>query len=156
MFWKLILWSLCTILTDYLLLRNLNNNKTIWTMYQEMRTKDDAWMQPFTRVSTSYRRLLIVCPKMGQPYKTMMSICATRRWHICLKWAEGHWANTEAMAHCLTMSSVEKFCTSVVRLSRLWNGSTTASTWWITADKFLLYFWREWNLPLAQYSSIAK
>ena len=53
------------------------------------------------------------------------------------------------MEHCLTMYLVVKFCISEVRLSKRWNGSTTASTWWITADKSLLYFWREWNLPLA-------
>ena len=68
-----------------------------------------------------------------------MSIYATRRWHICLKSAEEHWANTEVMEHCLTMSSVAKFCTSGVRLRRHWNGSTTASTWWITADKHSIF-----------------
>ena len=57
------------------------------------------------------------------------------------------------MEHCLTMYLVVKFCISEVRLSKHWNGSTTASTWWITADKSLLYFWREWNLSLAIYSS---
>ena len=33
------------------------------------------------------------------------------------------------------MYSVVKSCTSEVRLSKRWNGSTTASTWWIVADK---------------------
>ena len=69
-----------------------------------------------------------------------MSIYATRRWRICLKWAEEHWASTEAMGHCLTMCSVEKFCTNGVRLSRHWNGSIMAGTWWITADKPLYIF----------------
>ena len=44
------------------------------------------------------------------------------------------------MAHYHIMSSVAKFYTSEVRLSRLWNGSTTASTWWITADKPIYIF----------------
>ena len=35
------------------------------------------------------------------------------------------------MEHCLTMYLVVKFCISEVRLSKHWNGSTTASTWWI-------------------------
>ena len=65
----------------------------------------------------------------------MMSIYATRKWRICLKSAEGHWANTEAMAHCLTMFSVAKFSTSEVRLNRHWNGSTTERIWWVAADK---------------------
>ena len=94
----------------------------------------------FTRVSTNYRRLLIVCPKMVQPYQTMMSSYATKKLRICLKSVEGHWANTEAMAHCHIMSSVAKFYTSEVRLSRRWNGNITASTWWVTADKSL-YIW---------------
>ena len=47
------------------------------------------------------------------------------------------------------MCLVAKFCISVVKLSKPWNGSTTERTWWITADKPLLYFWRERNLPLA-------
>ena len=38
------------------------------------------------------------------------------------------------MEHCLTMYLVVKFCISEVRLSKHWNGSTTESTWWITAD----------------------
>ena len=95
---------------------------------------------PFTRASTNYRKFSIVCQKMVQPYQTMMSTYATRRWRICLKSAEGHWANTEAMAHCLTMCSVAKFYTSEVRLSRHWNGSTTASTWWMVADKPIYIF----------------
>ena len=44
------------------------------------------------------------------------------------------------MAHCLTMFSVEKFCTSEVRLSKRWNGSTTASSCLIIADKPLYIF----------------
>ena len=48
------------------------------------------------------------------------------------------------------MCLVAKFCISVVKLSKPWNGSTTERTWWITADKPLLYFWRERNLPLAR------
>ena len=43
------------------------------------------------------------------------------------------------MEHCLTMCSVAKSFTSEVRLSRHWNGSTTASTWWITADKHSIF-----------------
>ena len=46
----------------------------------------------------------------------------------------------EAMVHCLTMCSVVKFYTSEVRLSRHWNGSTTASTYLIAADKPLYIF----------------
>ena len=44
------------------------------------------------------------------------------------------------MEHCLTMSSVAKFCISGVRLSKNWNGSTTASTYLIAADKPLYIF----------------
>ena len=44
------------------------------------------------------------------------------------------------MAHCLTMFSVEKFCTNGVRLSRHWNGSTTASIWWIIVDNSIYIF----------------
>ena len=43
-----------------------------------------------TIVSTNYRKFSIVCQKTEQPYQTMMSIYATRRWRICLKSAEGH------------------------------------------------------------------
>lgn len=104
-------------------------------MYQEMRTKDDAWMQSIHESIDQLSEILDSMSKTEQPYRTMMSTYATRRWHICSRLAEGHWANTEAMAHCLTMFSVEKFCTSEVRLSRHWNGSTTASTYLIAADK---------------------
>ena len=44
------------------------------------------------------------------------------------------------MEHCLTMYLVVKSYTSVVRLSRHWNGSTTASTYLIAADKPLYIF----------------
>ena len=53
------------------------------------------------------------------------------------------------MVQCLTTNVVVMFCISEVRLSKHWNGSTTASTYLIVVDKSLLYFWREWNLPLA-------
>ena len=78
-----------------------------------------------------------------------MSIYATRRWHICLKSAEGHWASIEAMAHCLIMFSVAKFCTNEVRLSKRWNGSTTASTWWMAADE-PVYIWASSNMFCAR------
>ena len=77
---------------------------------------------------------------MVQPYQTMISIYATKKLRICLKSVEGHWANTEAMAHCHIMSSVAKFYTSEVRLSRRWNGNITASTWWMAVDKPLYIF----------------
>ena len=44
------------------------------------------------------------------------------------------------MEHCLTMYLVAKFCISGVRLSKHWNGSTTASTYLIAADKPLYIF----------------
>ena len=43
------------------------------------------------------------------------------------------------MAHCLTMYLVVKFCISEVRLSKHWNGSTTASTWWMVADNTSIF-----------------
>ena len=44
------------------------------------------------------------------------------------------------MEHCLTMYLVVKFCISEVRLSRHWNGSTTASIWWIIVDNSIYIF----------------
>ena len=44
------------------------------------------------------------------------------------------------MAHYLTMYLVAKFCTSEVRLSKRWNGSTTASIWWIIVDNSIYIF----------------
>ena len=44
------------------------------------------------------------------------------------------------MVHCLTMCSVVKFYTSEVRLSKRWNGSTTASIWWIIVDNSIYIF----------------
>mgnify|MGYP000360413878 CR=1 FL=1 len=64
--------------------------KTFELCIKKCELKTMRGCSPFTRVSTNYRRLLIVCPKTEQPYKTMMSIYATRKWRICLKSAEGH------------------------------------------------------------------
>lgn len=100
-----------------------------------MRTKDDAWMQSIHESIDQLSEILDSIPKMGLPHRTMMSIYATRRWHICLKSAEGHWASIAVTEHCLTMFSVAKSCTNEVRLSKRWNGSTTASIWWMAADK---------------------
>lgn len=59
-------------------------------MYQEMRTKDDAWMQSIHESIDQLSEILDSMPKMVRHYNTMMSIYATRRWRICLKSAEGH------------------------------------------------------------------
>ena len=59
-------------------------------MYQEMRTKDDAWMQSIHESIDQLSEILDSMPKMVQPYNTMMSIYATKRWLICLRSAEGH------------------------------------------------------------------
>lgn len=59
-------------------------------MYQEMRTKDDAWMQSIHETIDQLSEILDSMQRTVQPYQTMMSIYATRRWHICLKSADGH------------------------------------------------------------------
>ena len=59
-------------------------------MYQEMRTKDDAWMQSIHESIDQLSEIIDSMPKDGAAYRTMMSIYATRRWRICLKSAEGH------------------------------------------------------------------
>ena len=41
------------------------NNKTIWTMYQEMRTKDDAWMQSIHESIDQWSEIIDSMPKAG-------------------------------------------------------------------------------------------
>ncbi len=59
-------------------------------MCQEMRTKDDAWMQSIHESIDQLSEILDSMPKDGAALQHDVSIYATRRWRICLKSAEEH------------------------------------------------------------------
>ena len=59
-------------------------------MYQEMRTKDDAWMQSIHESIDQLSEILNSMPKDGAVLQNDDEYLCDKGWHICLKSAEEH------------------------------------------------------------------
>ena len=85
-------------------------------MYQEMRTKDDAWIQSIHENIDQLSEILDNMPKDGTTSQNDDEYLCDKEVAYMLK-VSRRTLSEYRMAHCLTMYSVVKFCISEVRLS---------------------------------------
>ena len=110
-------------------------------MYQEMRTKDDAWMQSIHESIDQLSEILDSMPKDGTALQHDDEYLCDKEVAYMLKVSRrtlSEYRSNGTLPYYVLGGKVQN-SQSDQRL----NGSTTASTYLIVVDKSLLYFWRE-------------
>ena len=94
------------------------DTKTNYTMYQEMRTKDDAWMQSIHESIDQLSEILDSMPKDSAALQHDDEYLCDKEGAYMLKVSRRTLSEYRSNGTFLAMYSVAKSCTSEVRLSR--------------------------------------
>ena len=87
-------------------------------MYQEMRTKDDAWMQSIHESIDQLSEILDSMPKDGVALQNDDEYLCDKEVAYMLKVSRRTLSEYRSNGNCHIMCSVAKSCTSEVRLNR--------------------------------------